>query len=69
MEPRMGGEDFAFYQQRVPGNFAFLGVSHESWSTRHGVHHPKFKVDEAALAIGVAWHVDNALRALAALRG
>jgi amidohydrolase len=65
MDPILGGEDFAFYQQRIPGCFAFIGVSHADWQTRHGVHHPKFKVDEAALPIGSALHVAMALESLA----
>jgi IAA-amino acid hydrolase len=65
MEPILGSEDFAFYQQRIPGNFAFLGVSHPAWEMRHGVHHSKFRVDEDALPIGTAWHVATALKALA----
>jgi len=64
MEPLMGGEDFAFYQQRIPGCFAFLGVSAPEWETRHSVHHPKFKVDESALPIGAAWHTQIALESL-----
>jgi amidohydrolase len=64
MDPILGGEDFAFYQQRIPGCFAFLGVSDPAWETRHGVHHPKFRVDEAALPIGTAWHVAMAMESL-----
>jgi metal-dependent amidase/aminoacylase/carboxypeptidase family protein len=65
MDPILGGEDFAFYQQRVSGCFAFIGVSHADWHTRYNVHHPKFKVDESALPIGAALHVAMALEALA----
>ncbi len=65
MDPILGGEDFAFYQQRISGCFAFLGVSHADWHTRHSVHHPKFIVDEAALPIGSALHVAMALESLA----
>src|SRR5690349_14496792 len=35
--------------------FAFIGVSHADWQTRHRLHE-KFEVDESALPIG-AWHV------------
>jgi len=34
----LGGEDFAFYQQRISGCFAFIGVSHADWQTQHNVH-------------------------------
>ncbi len=64
----LAGEDFAFYQQRIPGNFAFLGVTDPSWDQAYGVHHPLFRADEAALPIGAAWHAATAMQALAALR-
>jgi len=64
MDPIMGGEDFAFYQRRVRGCFACIGVSHADWQTRHGVHHPKFIVDETALPIGAALDVAMALESL-----
>jgi IAA-amino acid hydrolase len=64
MEPILGGEDFAFYQQRIPGCFSFLGVSAPEWDTRHSVHHPQFEVDEAALPIGAAWHAQIAIDSL-----
>ena len=65
MDPVLGAEDFAFYQQRISGCFTFIGVSHADWHTRHNVHHPKFRVDESALPIGTALHVAMALEALA----
>ena len=65
MEPILGAEDFAFYQQRIPGCFSFIGVSAADWPTRYGVHHERFMVDEAALPIGTAVHVATALEALA----
>ena len=53
MDPLLGGEDFAFFQQRIPGCFSFLGVSAADWETRRGVTAiPKFKVDESAHAAG-----------------
>lgn len=64
IEPILGGEDFAFYQQRIPGCFAVVGVANPDWSVAYPLHHPKFRVDEDALPIGAAWHVANALRAL-----
>jgi amidohydrolase len=64
-KPILGGEDFAFYQQRIPGCFSFLGISAADWETRHSVHHPLFKVDENALPIGAAWHTQIALDLLA----
>lgn len=65
MQPILGGEDFAFYQQRIPGCFAALGVGDPTWETKHGLHHPEFRVDEAALPLGTAWHAAIVMDALA----
>ncbi|HIA19533.1 MAG TPA: amidohydrolase [Planctomycetaceae bacterium] len=67
MEPVMGGEDFAYYTQQVPGCFAFLGVGNEEIGATYGVHHPQFKVDEQALHYGSAIHMHYALKSLAEL--
>lgn len=68
MPPIMGGEDFAYYTQKIPGCFAFLGVSNPEIDAIYDVHHPMFKVDEEALSLGTAIHVNNALKALKSLR-
>ncbi|MHC4876755.1 MAG: M20 metallopeptidase family protein [Planctomycetota bacterium] len=60
----MGGEDFAFYTEQVPGCFVALGIRNEDLGCTYGVHHPRFKVDESALAIGSALHVAFATRFL-----
>jgi IAA-amino acid hydrolase len=65
--PVMGGEDFAYFLERVPGVFVVLGIRNEDKGAVHGVHHPRFVVDEDALPIGTALHVSFALRSLAAL--
>lgn len=49
----MVGEDFARYQQVVPGMFAFLGMMNESIGAVHALHTPQFRLDEAALPVGV----------------
>jgi metal-dependent amidase/aminoacylase/carboxypeptidase family protein len=41
-----------------------LGVGNEEIGATYGVHHPQFKVDEAALPYGSAIHVNCALMAL-----
>jgi IAA-amino acid hydrolase len=62
--PIMGGEDFAFFAERIPGCFVGLGIRNEEIGSTWGLHHPRFKVDEAALPIGTALHVEFALRSL-----
>ena len=58
-QPIMGGDDFAYFLQQVPGTYAFLGSgipdipSHQ----RYPVHSPKFCLDERVLSIGVAYFI------------
>lgn len=68
LAPVMGGEDFAFYTEEVPGCFVALGVRNEAQGAVYSVHHPKFKVDEDALPLGTALHVAFALKSLDDLR-
>ena len=68
MGPIMGGEDFAYYTQEIPGCFSFLGVGNTEIDAVYDVHHPMFKVDEEALPLGAAIHVNSALKALKSLR-
>ncbi len=50
-----GAEDFAFYQQEVPGFFFFIGGRPENVPADQAIpnHSPFFYVDEAALVLGV----------------
>ncbi len=54
MPPQGGGEDFAYYTQKVPGAFLFLGGRNEAKGCCYPHHHPMFDIDEAALPIGAA---------------
>lgn len=47
-QPSMGGEDFAFYLQEVPGMLLRVGTS-SGPATSHPLHHTLFDVDETAL--------------------
>lgn len=69
ISPVMGGEDFSFYTERVPGLFAFLAVGDERGGAPYPVHHPKFTLNEDALPVGAALHSAFALRSLAELNG
>lgn len=51
--PGMGGEDFAFYLEKVPGAFLFLGIRNEERGTISPHHSPTFDVDEDVLENGV----------------
>ena len=50
----MGGEDFAYYLEKVPGAFMFLSSSNPEKHTDVAHHNPKFNVDEDVLWIGSA---------------
>ncbi|MGI8667664.1 MAG: amidohydrolase [Jatrophihabitans sp.] len=49
----MGGEDFAWYLQSVPGALARLGVRPPGAQHMHDLHTADFDLDERALAVGV----------------
>jgi amidohydrolase len=58
----MGGEDFSWYLEQVPGSMARLGV--RIAGTDLDLHAASFDVDERAIAVGVRILVATALRAL-----
>jgi amidohydrolase len=51
MEPIMGGEDFAYYLQEVPGAFFFVGGGNPDIEATYPHHHPMFNVDERSMMI------------------
>jgi IAA-amino acid hydrolase len=65
MAPVMGGEDFAFVLERVPGCFVALGTRPAGNSDRLELHHPKLIIDEDALSIGAALHAAMGMEMLA----
>jgi len=60
----MGGEDFAYYTEKVKGCFVVLGMNNPDIDATYSVHHPMFKADENALHIGTALHTIFALKSL-----
>lgn len=67
--PMMGGEDFSYYVQQVPGCFVGLGIRNEDIGASYNVHHPLFMADEAALPLGAALHTAYAFESLQELSG
>ena len=57
--PSMGGEDFAFFLEKVPGAFIWLGVGEDV----SGLHTPQFAFDEEVLPRGSALLAALALEA------
>ncbi|WP_100372665.1 M20 family metallopeptidase [Bacillus sp. FJAT-45037] len=51
MAPVMGGEDFAYYLNHVPGTFFFTGAGNSERGIIYPHHHPKFDFDEAAMLV------------------
>ncbi len=51
--PQMGAEDFALYQERIPGLYFFLGVGNQAKQITAMIHTEYFDMDEDALPIGV----------------
>jgi len=62
----LGGEDFAWYLDHVPGAMARLGVRPPGQVRPHDLHQGAFDVDEAALPVAVRVLVGVALAALSA---
>jgi amidohydrolase len=60
----LGGEDFAWYLEHVPGAMARLGVKPPGLERPVDLHQGLFDVDEAALAVGVRVLVTAAVAAL-----
>jgi amidohydrolase len=59
----MGGEDFAWYAEQIPGALARLGVRRPGAAASLDLHQPSFDIDEDALAIGVRFMVNTVLGA------
>lgn len=54
--PSLGVEDFAYFLEKVPGAFYYLGVRNEDKGIIHPGHSSLFDIDEDSLAIGAALH-------------
>jgi amidohydrolase len=61
VEQSMGGEDFSWYLQKVPGAMARLGVRTPGDATSRDLHQPTFLADESAIAVGVRFFAHAAL--------
>jgi amidohydrolase len=63
-EPSMGGEDFAYFVNEVPGMMLRLGTGNKKRGIVHPWHHPKFDVDEDGLWMGAAVLAKSVMMAL-----
>jgi hippurate hydrolase len=64
--PMMGGEDWCYVLERIPGCMAFLGVAPPPLSHHDAapIHSNRLLIDEAAMAAGIAMHAAVAERFL-----
>lgn len=60
-EPSSGGEDFAYFMERVPGVLAFVGMYNPACGAVWPNHSGRFLVDEEALVQCAALYVQTAL--------
>jgi len=51
-KPRMVSEDMAFFHQKVPGSYFYLGAANAEKSLNTPNHNPRFDFDEDALVLG-----------------
>ncbi|KAJ0799669.1 putative peptidase M20, bacterial exopeptidase dimerization domain, IAA-amino acid hydrolase ILR1 [Helianthus annuus] len=56
----MAGEDFAFYQEVIPGVMFGIGIRNEAVGSIHSPHSPYFFLDEDVLPVGAALHTSIA---------
>jgi carboxypeptidase Ss1 len=54
MAPKMGGEDFSYYLEKIKGAYAFLGSGSIEKGTAHPLHSSRFLLDEDVLYMGSA---------------
>ena len=57
--PSMAGEDFAFYQEKIPAVFAFIGSNGSPDAP--DLHHDCMTIDDEAFKVSVPYYVENAL--------
>jgi amidohydrolase len=63
-EQSLGGEDFAWYLDKVPGAMARLGTGAPLLGEGRDLHQGSFDVDERAIAVGVRVLAATAITAL-----
>lgn len=61
MEKTMGGEDFSYYLEKIPGCIAFIGCRNEETNKCWPHHHERFDIEENAMINGTALMVQYVL--------
>ncbi|KAL2931874.1 IAA-amino acid hydrolase ILR1-like 1 [Bienertia sinuspersici] len=63
-KPLTGSEDFAFYQEVIPGYMFFVGLKNETRGRTGSEHNPMFMVNEDVLPYGASLHASLAMQYL-----
>ena len=63
-EPKMWGEDFAFFGQQIPSCFWFTGVKNSANETMPALHNSKISPEEDAMIYGTSMLIDVATKYL-----
>lgn len=61
--PNMGGEDFSYYLEEIPGCYFFTGTANEEKGFIYPYHHEKWDIDENALLYAAKILASAALKA------
>lgn len=64
--PMMGAEDFAYYLEKIPGTFWWIGAGSAEQGCMGSLHNPKFSIHESILPVGSALMAWTAYRYLSA---
>ena len=63
-QPTMGGEDMAYYLEKVPGTFVWVGMQNRDKGASYPHHNAKFDMDEDALVTTTQLFVLSAMEYL-----
>ncbi len=61
--PIMAGDDFAYFAQKVPANYFYLGTGNEKKGITMPLHNTYFDIDEDGLIVGVGAYISYILGA------
>jgi metal-dependent amidase/aminoacylase/carboxypeptidase family protein len=57
-KPSMGGEDFSYYLEKVPGCFFFVGVEPMDKETYPPLHSDRYDFTDGAISVGMKMFID-----------
>jgi len=63
-EPLTGSDDVAYFWQKAPGCYAFIGSANPEWPHAPAGHNAKFDIDESSLEVGTEFLVQSARKIL-----